>query len=177
VDIATASTGEEPRALRTRYWQIRGDDDGWMVLDGEPERPQLLRYNGVTWRVVSPLDDLDITGMWVDPEGHPWLTAEGALVRSDGVTTTRLPVTEAFAPTTITGTSARDVWFFGPGKQVHQWDGERLRRGEAPFEVGNAWAAPNGEVWITGRWDHENYAATTGAGVVARSAALPGVQR
>ncbi len=183
-DLAALSSDKEVKNLRTRHWQIRGDDTGWMVLederqpeDGDEAHAALHRYNGVTWSVVSSLDALDISGMWVDQEGNPWLTANGALVRHDGKVTVRLPVPEAFAPTVITGTNARDVWFFGPAKQVYQWDGERLRGGEAPFDVGGAWAAPNGEVWITGRWDYDTGQSAAPVGVVARTAALPEVKQ
>ena len=167
-----ASSTDEP-APRAWHWQVR-DDGGWMVLADEDDGRELLRFDGVAWTKAASLGDLVISAMWIDERDHPWLLAGGAVLHFDGRALIRLPVPEGIAATVITGSSARDVWFFGPGRDAYQWDGERLHHGLAPFDAGDAWAAPNGEVWIVGRWNDDEARGSTPAGVVARTTARVG---
>jgi hypothetical protein len=149
---------------------MRGPADGFMLLPDEEGRLALLRYNGVAWVNVASLDDLQISALWIDDEGRVWLPAPGALLRFDGRSLVAIPVAPGFAPGVVAGRSGRDLWFFSPGKVVHHWDGQRFQQGETPFEVGGAWVAPGGEVWIVGQGSAE--AANTPPGLVGHA---PGV--
>jgi hypothetical protein len=167
-------------------WQMVGDADGWMVLLGarpvvaagvsppEAGNGQLLRYNGVTWTFQAPLPASSFTGIWSDGEGRVWLTrSDGAPIVFDGKKAAPIAVPASFAATGVVGTGPKDVWFFGSGRVVYQWDGERLRRGEAPFEVGDAWAEPGGEVWLVPGYDTDKDQGKGEKGVVARTAGGP----
>jgi hypothetical protein len=153
---AHASFGKEGAntPLEIPTWQMRGDDDGWMVLPDDTGRPRLLRYNGVAWVPKAALDGLEIAGLEVSDDGTVWLLATrekqaSIVLRFDGSALHPLPVPESFTPARLV-VGAREVWFFGRGRKVYQYDGQRLRQGEVGFEVADGWAAPNGEVWIVG---------------------------
>jgi hypothetical protein len=150
---------------------MRGLDDGWMTITDDDGRPRLLRYNGVTWAPLAALDaELAVVSLWADAAGHAWIAARrggkdedpaNVLLRFDGSALHALPVPASFAAFTVRGTGERDVWFVGAGRKVYQWDGQTLRQGEAPFGVGDAWASPDGEVWLASD-------GKAGKGVVAR---------
>jgi hypothetical protein len=120
----------------------------------------LHRYNGVTWAPVATIDkDLWVVDLWVDEEGHPWLTARRGekwddpattVLRFDGHALRSLPVPASFATRFVRGTSSSDVWFAGAGSKVYQWDGKQLRQGPAPFDASDVWSSPGGEVWLVG---------------------------
>ena len=142
---------------------MHGLDDGWITSIDEDRRARLLRYNGVTWAPQATFDPgLAIVAMWVDEQAHPWLLARrggkeedpaNVVLRFDGQALHSVPVPASFAARGVQGTSARDVWFVGAGRTVYQWDGQRLRQGEAPIDVADAWSSPGGEVWIVGTGD------------------------
>jgi hypothetical protein len=149
------SFGERALALGALW--MRDLDDGWMTVEDEDGRPLLLRYNGVDWAPLAVLDgDLAVLGLWADEAGHAWLTARrgkedgpgNVALHFDGHALRQVPVPASFAAVSVRGTGARDVWFLGAGRKVYQWDGAALRQGEAPFDVGDAWAASGGEVWF-----------------------------
>lgn len=135
-------------------WEIRGDDDGWMVAGDDTGRPWLLRYNGVTWVPKAALDGLEIARLWVSSDNQVWLLAPrenqpSVVLRFDGRALHAVPVPESFKVDGMLGVG-REMWFYGRGRKVYQHDGQRLRQGEASFEVSSAWAASNGQVWIAG---------------------------
>jgi hypothetical protein len=150
----------------TAFW-MRAPDDGWAVQDEGDNRYALFRYNGVSWTKRASLDDLEPWDMWVDGEDHVWIlarrgapvpsgsssrdrTSANVVLRLDGRALTELRLPRDFEATSLRATGPSDIWFLGHGRAVFQWDGQRLRRGEAPFPASNAWAAPGGEVWIIG---------------------------
>jgi hypothetical protein len=157
-----ASYGQEGEstALVVQALQMRGLDDGWIVIADEGEPRLLLRYNGVTWAPVAAIDAaLTVVGLWGDEAGNAWIAARrggkdddpaNVALRFDGHALRPLPVPASFAATSVTGTGPEDVWFLGAGRKVYQWDGQRLRVGEAPFDVGAAWASTGGEMWVVG---------------------------
>ncbi len=124
-------------------------DDAFAVLRDDEGRNLLHRLNGVTWAPVADLGDLDAPAIWVDEQRSAWIAGPGAALRVDGRTLERIAVPDDFAPTLVLGSSRRDVWFFA-GWDVFQFDGKVIHRGKAPFEVKDAWVAPDGEVWIVG---------------------------
>ena len=157
---------------------MRTPDDGWVVLADADDPAVLSRYNGVTWAPVAQLDpELTVTGLWADEAGKAWLVAQRAgtgdprtvVLRFDGRALQRLPLPPSFAATLVRGSGPREAWFVGGGSKVYQWDGEKLHQGEAPFDVGDAWAAPDGEVWLVGDGKGAN-------GVAARIAPRPAVR-
>ena len=139
---------------------MHGLDDGWLLTWGEDGRKWLHRYNGVTWAPVATIEkELSVIDLWVDEERRPWLTVRrgrqwdgpaNMVLRFDGKALQALPVPASFTTGLVRGTSSRDVWFVGAGRKVYQWDGERLRQGEAPFDASDAWSSPGGEVWMVG---------------------------
>lgn len=137
--------------VHSRAVWMRGTDDGWLVTADEEWRDWLLRYNGVAWTRVANLGEhSSVSDLWADDAGHAWLMGLGGIVRFDGKEMRRIPVPAGFEARFVRGTSARDVWFAGAGKKVYQWDGEKLRRGDIPFDVENVWSSPGGEVWFAG---------------------------
>lgn len=179
-DPSSVNPGE-PVSLAVRGLWMKAPADGWMVANDEDGHGFLWRYNGVVWVRTATVDEgLDVVALWVDEETHPWLLArrgkdspETGILRYDGQALRAIGVPATFAATLVVGTSARDVWFLGAGAAVHQWDGQRLRAGVAPFPVADAWAAPGGEVWITGPVPDSG---GPPAGVVAHTRALPEVR-
>lgn len=156
---AFAADTEEAAPLGIGVLWMRGLDDGWMTSLGK--EAWLFRYNGVTWAPQAALGNgVEALDMWVDEEeGYVWLLAhrasaeqkgEDMVLRFDGRALHALPLPPGFAASRVIGTGPRDVWFVGEGRAVYQWDGERLRQGQAPFAVSDAWAARGGEVWIVG---------------------------
>jgi hypothetical protein len=143
----------------TALW-MHGLDDGWMVTWGGDGRQWLHRYNGVAWAPVATIEKgIRVIDMWADEERHAWLTVRrgdgrdgpaNLVLRFDGDALRPLPVPASFATGLVRGTGPRDVWFAGAGRTVYQWDGERLRQGEAPFDASYAWSSPGGEVWMVG---------------------------
>jgi hypothetical protein len=152
--------------LQMAAWEMRSESDGWMVLHGEEDTSYALyRYNGVTWIDVATIPEGEGVAMWLEDDDHPWIASSGPPRRFDGRALVPIAAPESFAATIIVGTGPRDVWFLGAGRRVYQWDGQRLHEGEAPFEVGDAWAEPGGEVWIVGKGE-----GGPGKGVTARTA-------
>jgi hypothetical protein len=141
-------------------FHMRGADDGYLVREGEDRTAWLFRYNGVTWKAETPLPaGLSINSLWTGDEGHAWILARSGgkdddpanlVVRWDGRAFTALAVPKDFAALSACGTSASDVFFFGTGKAVYQWDGQRLRKGETPFNPADTLCLPRGDVWIVG---------------------------
>lgn len=172
------ANGGEAALLPVSALQMRGPDEGWMIAADEEKQTWLLRYNGVVWTKVSMVDEgLEIGGLWADGEGHVWVLAGHAtdgpsdmLYRLDGEVLRPVPVPRGFQATGIRGTGARDVWFLGGrGRSVYQWDGARLRRGEAPWEIAGGWAAPGGDLWVFGRSEEDG---GPPAGTLAHTAPL-----
>jgi hypothetical protein len=152
--------------LGAEAWEMRSGTDGWMVLHGEEDDDYAVyRYNGVTWAPLGAIPKGDGVALWLEDDDHPWVVSSGPPLRFDGRAFVPIPAPEAFAATIIAGTGPRDVWFLGAGRRVYQWDGQRLHEGEAPFDVGDAWADPGGEVWIVGKGE-----GGPGKGVTARTA-------
>lgn len=140
-----ASTPQQARA-----WQMRGHDDGWMVLPDEAGKLWLWRWNGVSWTPKLPLDDLDLTGLWSSREGMVWLVGtrgqSQTVVSYDGRAARALPVPEAFDARMALGVGDKEIWFLG-GERAYQLVGQRLHEGPSPFRVSDAWVAPSGEMW------------------------------
>jgi hypothetical protein len=160
---------------------MRAADDGWMVLGGDDSRQWLVHYNGVTWEPRAGLDEgLEVVDLWVDGEGHVWMTARrgkqatssvvqgpadyawetdthsndnaeaNLILRFDGHTLSALAVPASFKTQLVRGSGPQDVWFVGLDRTVYQWDGTQLRQGEAPLLVLDAWMSPGGELWLVG---------------------------
>jgi len=164
--------------------RMRGEDEGWMATSDGDGRTLLLRYNGVAWVPEARLDEgADMLGMWIDEEGGAWFTVRlgGSdddpvigVRRWDGHALHAVPVPAGFGATLVTGTSARDVWFIGDTRTIYQWDGERLRQGEQPFDVvQGVWAAPGGELWLVGRSEALTAAAKGGASLAVAAHTAP----
>ena len=171
---ASLSEKETPSAEIDAMW-MQGADDGWITHATADGGTALLRYNGVSWSTKATLDGLAMMGMWVDPANQVWLLARrnggdnnpgDTLLRFDGKTLEELRVPATFGATEIRATGPKDIWFVGAGTAVYQWDGQRLRAGEAPFAVGDAYAAPGGELWIVGLEEERG----PGPGVAAHTA-------
>jgi hypothetical protein len=175
---ASFGSGGQATTLSAGSLWMRGLDDGWMTSPAGDGSEWLLRYNGVTWAPQAALGEgAEVLDMWVDEEGHVWLLVKGGkedpgtkALRFDGRALHALPVPAHFAASRVTGTGPRDVWFVGAGLEVYQWDGERLRQGEAPFKVGDAWSAPGGELWIVGNSSGEIIAEEASSSIQAVAA-------
>ena len=171
-----AKKQDAPDAIQA-IW-MRGLDDGWMVRSGDDGRSWLLRYNGVTWTAVAPLEEgMYGNGLWA--EGNDvwilvgWSADDGLatdLLRYDGRSFSYVPVPKGFSTRRVRGASGRDLWFSGAGKALYQWDGAALHQGEGPFEVDDLWAGPGGEVWLVGPPTDNG---GPPAGTVARALPLP----
>lgn len=139
---------------------MTGAADGWLVHEGEDGRDWLFRFNGVAWTALAPLaEDTTATDVWGDAEGNAWIPVRAAdkedapataLLRWDGRVLAHVAVPPSFQVGVVRGTGPRDVWLFGPDRRMYQWDGATLRQGKAAFDVNDAWAAPDGDLWLVG---------------------------
>jgi hypothetical protein len=143
---------------RLGFW-LRAADDAWMAVDDT--EGTLLRYRGISWRPVAPLGDWRVVDLWPEPDGTAFIALREAKSNGDDPVATRvarwdgrglvpLATPPSFRATKVIAAGPKEVWFVGAGRAIHQWDGRELRLGEAPFEVKDAWGAPESGVWIVG---------------------------
>ena len=158
---------------------MRGPGDGWMVRTGVDQHPWLFRYNGVDWTPLARLGQgWKIEDMWGD-ETDVWMVLHfdddakapaRDLVRWNGRALSLQAVPDGFEIRSMHAAHGRDVWFYGVGRTLYQWDGTQLRQGDAPFEVVDLWAGPGGELWLVGPTVDSG---GPPVGVVARALPLP----
>ncbi len=144
----------EDAGAPTLSWRLRAPTVPCSVYGMAEERADALflgcnggrvyRFDGVDARVSLELEDTRIASLiWAAPGGHVWAGAQAGydakakteIHRFDGATWTKvLPGTERI--TSLTGTSATDVWITTPS-QIRQWDGGAFT---------TRYAAPAGEL-------------------------------
>ncbi len=173
---------EDPSPLGA--FAMTSASDGWLVNEGEDGRDWLFRFNGVTWTPLAPLaPETHATDVWGDAEGNAWIplrTSEKdddpatALLRWDGHTLAHVAVPASFKVGIVRGSGPRDVWFFGPERAIYHFDGQHLRQGKGTFDIIDAWAAPDGDLWIVGAEDVKRDAPAARA---AHTGPLPEVQK
>ncbi|MBK8257222.1 MAG: hypothetical protein IPK82_31680 [Polyangiaceae bacterium] len=147
----------EDRPLLIQGISMRGTDNGYMVRKGGDGRPWFYRFNGVAWAPLAPLDKhMAVADMFTAGADDVWIAIrwngqeEGPandLLHWDGKTLALVAVPAAFAVRQVGADSPDNVWFGGEGSTLYQWDGKILRRGSAPFAVGDMWVG-KGEIWL-----------------------------
>jgi len=155
-----ASAGVPLDALAVQPRSLAFDSAGWpwAAIQHRDFRRDVIRYDGVRWRSLSPLDGLppyDVLDIAFDRQGRAWLALQGGVARQDGATWTRFTSRDglpgegvraiAVAPdgAVWAGTVSGAARFDG-----RQWQAFRTADGLPDDTVLDIAFAPDGAVWL-----------------------------
>lgn len=146
----------------------------------------ILHYDGATWSTVasgSALFGIWLFGIWGSSASNIWAVGYAAggtpaIVHYDGANWSSVPSpTTEFQYTSVSGTSASDVWVAGAGGLMSHYDGTSWSiftpgTGQALLAV---WASSPSDVWVVGFEGTFHYNGTSWAPVTNMSGDFVGL--
>lgn len=155
-----ASAGLPVDALSILPRSLAFDPGGqpWFALQHRDLRRDVIRYDGVRWRTLSPLDGLppyDVLDVAFDRAGRPWLALQGGVARRDGSTWTRFTSRDGLPGENVRALAVApggDVWagtVTGAARfDGRRWQAFRTADGLPDDTVLDIAFAPDGAVWL-----------------------------